>query len=174
MTEFPHERRSRKRIKPITIFILSLIITLSMAGSYLYYTCQRDYQAQLESVKIYGKYFSQKTTLTFENLAQSLHILSSVIIWQNGKTDYYEEIAQYLIKIIPETLNINLAKNGIISHVFPYEKNKNALGHHLLLSQTRKNEALLAVATKEVTMAGPFTLVQGGSGLAFRQAIFLR
>lgn len=173
MNAFPHERRHRKRIKPITIFILSLIITLFMAGSYLYYSCQREYQAQLKSIKIYGKYFSQKTTLTFENFAQSLYILSSVIKWQNGKTDYYEDIARYLIKIIPETININLAKNGIVSHVYPYEQNKKALGHNLLLSQSRRDEALLAIATKKVTIAGPFTLIQGGGGLAFRQAVFL-
>lgn len=172
MPTFSHERRHKKRIKPLTIFILSLLITLFMAGSYLYYSCQREYQAQLESIKIYGKYFSQKTTLTFENFAQSLYILSSIIRWQNGKTDYYEEIAKYLIKIIPETININLAKDGIVSHVYPYEQNKNALGHNLLLSQTRRDEALLAIATKEVTIAGPFNLIQGG-GLAFRQAIFL-
>lgn len=96
-----------------------------------------------------------------------------MITWQNGKTDLYEEIAEHLIQIIPETLNINLAKNGIVSHVYPYERNKNALGHNLLLSKTRKEEARLAITTRKVTISGPFKLVQGGTGLAFRQAVFL-
>lgn len=173
MSDFPYERRKRKRTKPIYIFILSLLITFSVAGCFLYYSHQKEYQAKLEHVNIYGQYFSQKTRLTFENLAQSLQVLASVITWQNGKTDFYEEIAGHLIKIIPETLNINLAKDGIVSHVFPYEPNKKALGHNLLANKERKDEAMLALTTREITVSGPFNLIQGGRGLAFRQAIFL-
>ena len=103
MSDFPYERRKRKRTNPIYIFILSLLITFSVAGCFLYYSHQKEYQAKLEHVNIYGQYFSQKTRLTFENLAQSLQVLASVITWQNGKTDFYEEIAGHLIKIIPET-----------------------------------------------------------------------
>lgn len=173
MSNFPYERRKRKRIKPIYILILSLLITFSAAGCFLYYSHQKEYQAKLEHVNIYGQHFSQKTKLTFENLAQSLQVLASVITWQNGKTDFYEEIAGHLIKIIPETLNINLAKDGIVSHVFPYEPNKKALGHNLLANKERKDEAMLALTTREITVSGPFNLIQGGRGLAFRQAIFL-
>ena len=105
----------------------SLLATLFIAGCFLCYSSKQEYRVKLERVKIYGNYFSQKTKLTFENFAQSLHILSRVITWQNGKTDLYEEIAEHLIQIIPETLNINLAKNGIVSHVYPYERNKNTI-----------------------------------------------
>lgn len=173
MSNFPYERRKSKRINPIYIFILSLLITFSIAGCFLYYSHQKEYQSKLERVNIYGQYFSQKTKLTFENLAQSLQVLASVIIWQNGKTDFYEEIAGHLIKIIPETLNINLAKDGIVSHVFPYEKNKKALGHNLLANKERRDEAMLALTSRAITISGPFNLIQGGKGLAFRQAIFL-
>lgn len=173
MQNFQYERRRKRRMKPVTVFLLSLIVTLIMSGSYLYYSYQQDYQARIENTKIYGKYFSQKTALVMENLAQSLYILSSIIRWQNGKTDYYEEISGYLVKIIPETLNINLAKDGVVSHVYPYEQNKFAIGHNLLLSQSRRDEALKTVLSRKVTVAGPFLLVQGGRGIAFRQAVFL-
>lgn len=173
MSDFSYERRKRKRIQPVYIFILSLLITFSFAGCFLYYSSQKEYQTKLEHANIYGQYFSHKTKLTFENFAQSLQVLASVITWQNGKTDFYEEIAGHLIKIIPETLNINLAKDGIVSHVFPYEQNKKALGHNLLANKERKDEAMLALTTREITVSGPFDLIQGGRGLAFRQAIFL-
>lgn len=173
MSNFAYDRRKRKRLKPAYVFMASLLATLFIAGCFLCYSSKQEYRVKLERVKIYGNYFSQKTKLTFENFAQSLHILSRVITWQNGKTDLYEEIAEHLIQIIPETLNINLAKNGIVSHVYPYERNKNALGHNLLLSKTRKEEARLAITTRKVTISGPFKLVQGGTGLAFRQAVFL-
>ncbi len=173
MSNFAYDRRKRKRLKPAYVFMASLLATLFIAGCFLCYSSKQEYRVKLERVKIYGNYFSQKTKLTFENFAQSLHILSRVITWQNGKTDLYQEIAEHLIQIIPETLNINLAKNGIVSHVYPYERNKNALGHNLLLSKTRKEEARLAITTRKVTISGPFKLVQGGTGLAFRQAVFL-
>lgn len=173
MQNFQYERRKKRRLKPITVFLLSLFATLVMSGSYLYYSYQQDYQARIENAKIYGRYFSQKTSLVMENLSQSLYILSSIIRWQNGKTDYYEELAGYLIKIIPETININLAKDGIVSHVYPYEQNKFAIGHNLLLSQARRDEALKTLLSRKVTVAGPLLLIQGGRGIAFRQAVFL-
>lgn len=173
MQNFHHERRKKRRIKPAAVFLLSLFITFFMSCSYLYYSYQQYYSTQLEKAKIYGNYFSQKTALVMENLSQSLYILSSIIRWQNGKTDYYDEIAGYLIKIIPETININLAKDGVVSHVYPYEQNKFAVGHNLLLSQARRDEALKTVLSRKITIAGPFLLVQGGRGIAFRQAVFL-
>lgn len=173
MQAIPYERRKKRRIKPVTVFVLSLCLTLLMSSAHIYYSCMQEYQKQLQNAEIYGKYFSQKTALVMENLAQSLYVLSSIIRWQNGKTDYFEEIAGYLIQIIPETININLAKDGVVSHVYPYKQNEIALGHNLLLSPARKDEALKAVVSREVTVAGPMALLQGGRGLAFRQAVFL-
>lgn len=48
-----------------------------------------------------------------------------------------------------------------------------ALGHDLLQAEDRKQEAILARESKKMTLSGPFNLVQGGTGIAFRQPIFL-
>lgn len=49
-----------------------------------------------------------------------------------------------------------------------------AIGHDLLRAENRKQEAMLAKMSRKITLSGPFDLVQGGTGIAFRQPIFLQ
>lgn len=170
----PVERRKKKRLNSVQVFISTFIVCTVIAVSVLIYSIQNERKNLSDKVNFYGEYYTHKTQLTFANLANSLHVISSDIILQNGNTAHYEKLAGYLMQLVPQTLNINLAKNGIVSHVYPYETNKAALGHDLLHSLSRKNEAELAKRTKKITIAGPFDLVQGGCGLAFRYPIFLK
>ncbi|WP_300800242.1 CHASE domain-containing protein [uncultured Desulfovibrio sp.] len=96
-----------------------------------------------------------------------------MLVLQDGKTDKFEQLAEGIIKANAEIININLAKDGIVSNVFPYVTNSQALGHNLLRAEDRKQEAILAKESRKMTLSGPFDLLQGGTGLAFRQPIFL-
>lgn len=92
-----------------------------------------------------------------------------MLVLQDGKTDKFEQLAEGIIKANAEIININLAKDGIVSNVFPYVTNSQALGHNLLRAEDRKQEAILAKESRKMTLSGPFDLLQGGTGLAFRQ-----
>ena len=66
-----------------------------------------------------------------------------------------------------------LAKNGIISQIYPFEGNEEALGLNMLENADRKKEANLAKDSGEYTIAGPFELIQGGSGALLFDPIYL-
>ena len=66
-----------------------------------------------------------------------------------------------------------LAKNGIISQIYPFEGNEEALGLNLLENADRKKEANLAKDSGEYTIAGPFELIQGGTGALLFDPIYL-
>ena len=57
-----------------------------------------------------------------------------------------------------------LAKDGIVSQVYPVAGNEAAIGLDMLHNPARKKEANLAKNSGMYTIAGPFELVQGGTG----------
>ena len=65
-----------------------------------------------------------------------------------------------------------LAKDGIVSQVYPVAENQAAIGLDMLENPARKKEATLARDSGEYTIAGPFELVQGGTGALLFDPIY--
>ncbi len=57
-----------------------------------------------------------------------------------------------------------LAPDGIVTDIYPFEGNEHALGLNLLTEHVRKYDADRAKESKEYTLGGPYTLKQGGMG----------
>ena len=66
-----------------------------------------------------------------------------------------------------------LARDGIVSQIYPFEGNEEALGLNILENAERKKEANLAKDSGEYTIAGPFELIQGGTGALLFDPIYL-
>jgi len=82
-------------------------------------------------------------------------------------------LAQRIIQNAPYIRNIGLAKNNIISHVYPVQGNEKALGLRYLDNPQQRDAVLKAMKTRETLIAGPVNLVQGGQGFISRIPIFL-
>ena len=65
-----------------------------------------------------------------------------------------------------------LAKDGVISQVYPVAGNEAAIGLDMLHNPARKKEANLAKNSGMYTIAGPFELVQGGAGALLFDPIY--
>ena len=65
-----------------------------------------------------------------------------------------------------------LAKDGTVDMVYPLSGNKQAMGLDMLTHPARKYEATLARDSGEYTIAGPFDLVQGGTGALLFDPIY--
>ena len=65
-----------------------------------------------------------------------------------------------------------LAKDGVVSQVYPIAGNEAAIGLDMLQNPARKKEANLAKNTGMYTIAGPFELVQGGTGALLFDPIY--
>ena len=57
-----------------------------------------------------------------------------------------------------------LAKDGIVTSAYPLKGNEEAIGLNMLQNPARRKEARLAEKSGEYTIAGPYELVQGGTG----------
>lgn len=158
----------KKKIKISTIFLVSLIVSLLMSAAWITYAIQKEEREQRRLSQFYSQNISQKISLFFQSLAQNLSPIYTMLVLQKGGTENFASIADHVLRSNAEIININLAKDGIVSDVFPYESNSVAVGHDLLQAENRKQEAILARVSRKITLAGPFNLVQGGTGIAFR------
>ncbi len=139
-------------------------------------------------VSIVTQSSEQKERLIVQNLAGSyvsaiknniFHVLSAtypiaaLIKTQNGDVAGFTELAEEMLPNYPGVSALQLQPDGILKHVVPLEGNEGAIGHDLLLNPKRTREAFLARDTGKLTLAGPFSLVQGGVGAAARLPIYL-
>ena len=65
-----------------------------------------------------------------------------------------------------------LAKDGIVTLIYPMRGNEAALGLNTLENPARRQEATLAKESGEYTIAGPFELQQGGIGALLFDPIY--
>ena len=65
-----------------------------------------------------------------------------------------------------------IAKDGIVSQIYPMEGNEDVIGLNLIENPERKKEARLARDSGEYTIAGPFELVQGGNGVLLFDPVY--
>jgi signal transduction histidine kinase/CheY-like chemotaxis protein len=85
----------------------------------------------------------------------------------------FERLAGELLPLHGAVSSLQLAPDAVIQRIYPLPGNEPALGHDLLNDPDRRLQAKEAVASRRLTVAGPFELKQGGLGLVGRLAVFL-
>jgi CHASE1-domain containing sensor protein len=78
-----------------------------------------------------------------------------------------------MLPFYPGAASLQLAPDGIVTKIVPLAGNEKAIGHNLLKDPARDKEAFRARDTGQLTLAGPFTLLQGGLAAAGRLPVFL-
>ncbi len=139
-----------------------------------------QYQNQVLSTKeqqfLLSDIANSEATTIERRLSRSLSatdILAIEIKQNNGKFTDFNTYAQAVIDSIGGVSNLQLAPNGIISQVYPLAGSKKAIGHDILHDKSRRNEAMLAISQKRLTLAGPFQLIQGGLAIIGRKPVFV-
>lgn len=151
------------------IFFISLLV--SFMSVYLFEQFKyEEKRTQLHTISSTYAYHIQNNVL---QALSSTFPLAALVRTQNGDTKGFSSLATQLLPFYPAIASLQLAPNGIVSHVIPLKGNEKAMGHNLLGDPNRNKEAFLARDTGKLTLAGPFDLIQGGSGAAGRLPIYL-
>lgn len=111
-----------------------------------------------------------------ERLGRSLSVtyaLSAVVAQGHGHVDHFEQLCQRMLSAYGGISNLQIAPGGVVSDIVPLAGNEKAIGHNLLEDTARNKEARLAMSTRQLTLAGPFELVQGGMAVVGRLPVYL-
>ena len=101
------------------------------------------------------------------------YALAALVRQGKGHLPEFEAIARELLPFYPGAAALQLAPDGVVRRVVPMTGNEKAVGHDLLADPARTKEAFLARDTGRLTLAGPFTLIQGGFGAIGRLPVYL-
>ena len=132
----------------------------------------RDRRAQVDRAGLLAA--RQLETLTTP-AAQLTDALASYVAARNGELDpaVAEGFMDRLLQESPIVRTLTLAPDNVIGYVAPLEGNEAALGLDLesIPDQWEPIEPL--IESRSPGLIGPFDLVQGGKGLAYRVPVFL-
>jgi signal transduction histidine kinase/CheY-like chemotaxis protein len=108
------------------------------------------------------------------SVALSATYALAAMVVQHGEVRDFEGVAEEMLRVYRGVSSLQLAPGGVIRRIHPLAGNEAALGHDLLADPARNAEARAAVDSRRLTLAGPFTLRQGGVGLVGRYPVFVR
>jgi signal transduction histidine kinase len=101
------------------------------------------------------------------------YALGAVVRQGRGEVDNFDRLAADMLRVYGGISALQLAPKGVIRRIVPLDGNEAAIGHDLLKDPKRNKEARAAVATRQLTLAGPFQLLQGGVAVIGRLPVFL-
>ncbi|MBQ7091961.1 MAG: histidine kinase, partial [Clostridia bacterium] len=99
-------------------------------------------------------------------------ILEAYLMQTGGSYEDFGRIAHVLLR--EEFLrNVLFAPEGIVAAVYPLNGNEDVIGLNMYEHRAGNKEAQAAIEKRELYVAGPFALIQGGLGVAGRLPVFL-
>ena len=107
------------------------------------------------------------------SLASTYALATAIRERESVVRDNFDSIAANMIETYGGIDNLQLAPGGVVSQIYPLEGNEAAIGHDLLNDPARRVEALAAIESRKLTLAGPFTLIQGGVAVIGRLPVFI-
>lgn len=156
------------RLKVALAFLVTLLL-----GAFLIQLDERN--DSLQNHKIDLDIAAAHGHLLQEQMNRSLsatYALAAVLRQGDGDINNFEALGEEMLRLYGGLSALQLAPKGIISQIVPLAGNEAAIGHDLLADPARNKEAVLAVETKRLTLAGPFELRQGGLAVVGRLPVF--
>lgn len=158
--------------------VLSLVVVYAMLvllTEYIFSLQQRNYVG-LKKQQTYADISLVRARLenqinTSLNLAKG--VVVEVILNPDITQRQFEKMARILLARDSHIRNIGLARNTVITHLYPLKGNEAALGLRYLDNPAQAGPVKRAIETGETVIAGPVDLVQGGKAFIARIPIYM-
>lgn len=150
----------------LVIFSLSALLALEV---YYYKSVQR--QQVLEVTESLSRYRSKLEYLINHNLALTKGVAAYVAVNPEITQNEYEKFAGSIFSENHQIINMAVAKDLVISHIYPWKNNEKVLGIDYRTTPSQKAVVLEAIESGRTIIAGPLALVQGGRGIIARSPI---
>lgn len=153
--------------------LLTALITLLFLGvvAAMYLHTLRD--AKEQKARALAETFAARITQRTYETVSPVYMLAATVKLHRGEVPDFDQFASDLLQEFPLARAIELAPAGVVRQVYPLRGNEAVLGHDLLKDRGRNREAHIAVVRRQMMVAGPFELIQGGLGAVARYPVFL-
>lgn len=161
---------TKYRTHIIAAAVFALIVTLGLFYlRQIHDRLETEHRGNLLSIAIGAAHSVQKQTM--RSLSATYALAS--LVQEFGDIEDFDSRAADMIDSYGGISSLQLAPNGVVSKIYPLAGNEKAIGHDLLNDPRRRTEALKTIESRQLTLAGPFELVQGGVAAIGRLPVFL-
>ncbi len=160
--------KGRTIIMTVTAFIVTLLLCAFLVNM----SEQKKLAGLRKVVAEVGASQAYSISRQLDRSISATYALAS-LIQEYGEISNFEELAQDMIARYGGISSLQLAPSGVVRKIYPLEGNEAAIGHDILNDPERRTEALEAVQSEKLTLAGPFELIQGGMAVIGRYPVFL-
>ncbi|WP_345061407.1 bifunctional diguanylate cyclase/phosphodiesterase [Acidovorax lacteus] len=101
------------------------------------------------------------------------NVLVALVREGNGRVDKFQEIGEQLLPLYPGIAAMGLSPNGVVRYVVPEVGNESLIGFDQINDPRQGPDARRARDSRQLTLAGPLELVQGGLGVVGRHPVYL-
>ncbi len=174
----PNATQKRIRGKLRHYLLGGLLATLVVGGvSELITSLIANNQIERQRVETLDKLATLRARLEGE-INSTLHLTRGMIAYVAthpavGENDF-SELASEIVSVGRHIRNIGLARNNIITHIYPLAGNEAALGLDYAKVPSQWPMVKKAIDQKGTVVAGPVNLVQGGEAFIARTPIYTR
>lgn len=160
-------------LRPWTLALLVFGASLAVSDAVIWTLESARLQAARALAASQAGERAQAIQRIMERAFSAAFALGAMVRQGQGSLPTFSETARQMLPFYPGVGSLQLAPGGVVSQIVPLVGNEKAIGHNLLADPQRTKEAFLARDNGQLTLAGPFALVQGGSGAAARLPVFL-
>lgn len=155
----------------VAVLVVGLLATAGLTRSLL---SSQSEQVQQEAQNAASQVVQQLES-TIVPPATLTHALSAFVLAQDGDLDPIatREFIGHLADEETDVTTMTIAPDNRIVYLAPLSGNEAALGLDLTAIPEQWEPIRAVIASREPALLGPFSLVQGGLGLAYREPVFL-
>lgn len=150
----------------------SLLLVLPLALLINFYICSAQKQDNIDEAYTVAENKAVKLQYAIETRLLNTEILKTLVVRDSGEVEEFEKTAKFIYDDDSALRSIQLAPKGVVTYIYPIARNEEGF-MDLFSDPERKTEAEWARDTGQMTLAGPYELMQGGKGIVARNPIYL-
>jgi PAS domain S-box-containing protein len=94
------------------------------------------------------------------------------IVKKYGIKNDFDDVARTILAENNTVDVLGLMEGEVVTHMYPLKGNEATLGHNFFYDSARSREVKKALEIKDIYFAGPYSLLQGGTGIVGRLPVF--
>jgi len=157
--------------------LITLIVFSGLSILVNHYADVAQENTEIQQQEIVRQQVSNLRASIEHEINTSLNLTMGVLVYVSANPEIHQKefatLAHSIMQYAPYIRNIGLARDNVISHIYPMEGNRKALGLRYIDNPHQRDAVLQAMETRKTVIAGPVNLVQGDEGLISRIPIFL-
>jgi sensor domain CHASE-containing protein len=149
--------------------LIAWLVCITAGWAYVHYL----QSSRQQLARTLAQSFSLRVAQRLHETVSPVYMLASMVKQNQGNVPDFDKVAPDLLQEFPLARALELAPAGVVRQVYPLRGNEAIIGHDLLKDRGRNKEAHVALVKRQLMVAGPFELIQGGLGAVARYPVFM-